>query len=193
MSFIPALEIGVWNVWIFMVAWVVFHIMPLNWPFLRHKMKALIKKGTASPVYSKNEKIFSNLGTIVWIVLLVYSIFLPLPLGTPLLYSGIALFVAGFVITEIATIPWVQTDFERPVTTGIYRFSRHPIYIGVFIQYIGIGIASASGLFLLLGIISIILSILVMPAEERFCLEKYGEEYRDYMNRTPRWLDLLKV
>ena len=193
MSFIPALEIGAWNVWIFMVAWMFFHVVPIDWLIFRYDIKAMFKKGTASPTYNKNEKVFNNIGNIVWFVLLAYSIFLPLPLGTPLLYSGIALFVAGFIITEIATIPWIQTDFGRPVTTGIYRYSRHPIYIGVFIQYIGIGIASASGLFLLLGIISIILSILVMPAEERFCLEKYGEEYRDYMNRTPRWLDLLKV
>jgi len=188
MSFIPAFEIGVWNVLIFMVAWVFFHVVPLDWPIFRYDIKAMFKKAGASPPYNKTEKIINNLGTAVWVILFIYSIFLPLPLGTPLLYAGIALFVAGLIITEIAMIPWTKTAIDEPITKGLYRYSRHPVYVGVFVQYIGIGIASASGLFLLLTIISIVLSITVVPAEERFCCEKYGDAYREYMNRTPRWL-----
>jgi len=37
----------------------------------------------------------------------------------------------------------------------------------------------------------IILNILAAP-EERFCLEKYGDAYRNYLNRTPRWLGIPK-
>ena len=192
MSFIPAFEIGVWNLWIFMAAWVFFHVVPLDWPVFRYDIKAMYKKGGASPSYNRTEKIINNLGTVVWVILFIYSIFLPLPLGTPLLYAGIALFAVGLIIFEIVKIPWTKTAIDEPITTGLYRYSRHPIYIGVFVQYIGIGIASASGLFLLLTIISIALSILVAPAEERFCCEKYGDAYREYMKRTPRWLGVPK-
>jgi protein-S-isoprenylcysteine O-methyltransferase Ste14 len=190
MSFIPAFEIGVWNLWVFMVAWVFFHMVPFYWPIFRYDIKAMFKKGAASPSYNKAEKIINNFGTAVWIILFIYSIFLPLPLGAPLLYAGIALFVFGLIIIEIAGIPWAKTSIDEPITEGLYRYSRHPIYIGVFVQYIGIGMASASGLFLLLIIISLILSILTAPAEERFCLEKYGETYRKYINRTPRWIGI---
>jgi protein-S-isoprenylcysteine O-methyltransferase Ste14 len=193
MTLIPAFQIGVWNLWIFMVAWVFFHVVPLYWPIFRYDIKAMFKKGAASPPYNKTEKIMNNFGTVVWVILLIYSIFLPLPLGTPLLYAGITLFVAGFIIYEIAGIPWAKTAIDEPITKGLYGYSRHPIYIGVFVQYIGIGIASASGLFLLLILISVILSILTTPAEERFCLEKYGETYRKYMNRTPRWIGIPKI
>ena len=192
MSFIPAFEIGVWNTWIFMVAWVLFHMIPLDWPIFRYNLKAMMKKGSASPPYTRNEKILNNLGTLIWFALLIYSIFLPLPLGTPLLYAGIALFVVGLVIFEIAGIPWAKTAIDRPITTGLYRYSRHPIYIGVFLQYLGIGVASASGLFLLLIIIQITLSVPTVPAEERFCLNKYGEAYREYVARTPRWIGVPK-
>jgi len=192
MTLIPALEIGLWNLWIFMVAWVFFHVVPLDWPIFRYDIKARFKKGAASPPYNKTEKIMNNFGTAVWIILFIYSVFLPLPLGMPLFYAGIALFVVGLIIFEIAGIPWAKTAIDEPITKGLYRYSRHPIYIGVFIQYIGIGIASASWLFLLLIIISVILSILIAPAEERFCLEKYGETYRKYMNRTPRWMGIPK-
>jgi len=192
MSFIPAFEIGVWNTWIFMVAWVFFHVVPLTWPIFRYDIKAMFKKSSASVPYNKTEKIINNLGTAVWVILFIYSIFLPLPLGTPLLYAGIALFVVGLIIVEIAFIPWTTTPLDEPITQGLYRYSRHPIYIGVFVQYIGIGIASASGLFLLLIVIQIALSIITLPAEERFCCEKYGDTYHEYMNRTPRWIGIPK-
>jgi protein-S-isoprenylcysteine O-methyltransferase Ste14 len=192
MTFVPAFEIGVWNVWIFMVAWVFFHVVPLDWPIFRYDIKALYKKSVASPPYNKMQKTISIAGTVVWFMLLIYSVFLPLPLGTPLLYAGVALFIVGLIIFEIAGIPWATTPFEEPITGGLYRYSRHPIYIGVFVQYIGIGIASASGLFLLLTIVEIALSSSVLSAEERLCCEKYGDTYRDYMNRTPRWLGVPK-
>ncbi len=192
MSFLPAFEIGVWNLWIFMAAWVFFHVVPLDWPIFRYDIKALFKKSASSPPYNKTEKIIDKLGTAVWIILFIYSIFLPLPLGTPWLYAGIALFVAGFIITEIAGAPWYTTPFDEPITKGLYRYSRHPIYIGVYVQYLGIGIASASGLFLLLTIIQIALAMAIAPAEERFCLEKYGDTYREYMNKTPRWIGIPK-
>jgi protein-S-isoprenylcysteine O-methyltransferase Ste14 len=188
MSFIPPFEIGVLNLWIFLVAWLFFHNVPLTWPIFRYDIKAMYKKAVASPPYNKTEKVISNLGMALWIILFIYSIFLPLPLGTPLLYAGIALFVVGFIIVEIAMIPWMKTAIDEPVTTGLYRYSKHPTYIGVFVQHIGIGIASASGLFLLLTVIQIALSMLTAPAEEQFCCEKYGDTYREYMNRTPRWL-----
>jgi protein-S-isoprenylcysteine O-methyltransferase Ste14 len=120
----------------------------------------------------------------------VYSIFIPLPIGTPLLFTGIAVFAVGLIIVWIAEIPWATAPEDAPVTGGIYRYSRHPIYIGVFVQYIGIGIASASGLFLLLVLVEIALSIVIAPAEERFCLEKYGETYREYIANTPRWISI---
>ena len=190
MSFIPAFEIGIWNLWIFMVAWVFFHVVPFDWPIFRYDIKAMFKKAAASPPYNKSEKTINNLGTVVWVILFIYSIFLPLPLRTPSLYTGIALFVVGLMIVEIAKIPWVKTAINEPVITGLYHYSRHPTYIGVFVQYLGIGIAAASGLFLLLIVVQIALSATVVPAEERFCLEKYGNAYRDYTNRTPRWIGI---
>ena len=192
MSFIPAFDIGIWNAWIFMLAWVFFHMLPITWPIFRYDIKLMFRKGGASPPYNKNEKVINNLGMLVWFTLLAYSVFLPLLLGTPLLYTSIVLFAVGIIITNIAMISFTKTAIDKPVTTGLYRYSRHPVYIGVFVQYIGIGIASASGLFLLLTFVSIILSILVVPAEERFCLEKYGNTYREYMNGTPRWIGLPK-
>jgi len=192
MSFLPDVEIGVWNTWIFMVAWVFFHMVPLDWPIFRYDYKAQFKKSAAYPPPNKSEKIMNNLGTAILIILIIYSIFLPLPSGTPLLYAGIALFLVGLIISVVARISWRTTPIDEPITKGLYKYSRHPIYIGVFVQYIGICIASASWLFLLLMTVHIFLAILCVPAEERYCLKKYGETYLKYLNRTPRWIGMPK-
>lgn len=192
MTFISSFEAGVLNVWIFMVAWVFFHAVPVDWPVFRYDIKARFKKGSASPTYTGAEKIFNNLSTAVWVIMFIYSVFLPLPIGTTLLYVGIAIFIVGLIIFWTAGIPWATAPEDAPVTGGIYRYSRHPVYIGVFVQYIGIGIVSASGLFLLLVLVQIALSIAITPAEERYCLEKYGDAYRDYIAGTPRWIGVPK-
>jgi len=192
MEFIPAFEIGIWNLWIFMFAWMFLHMVPIDWLIFRYDIKAKFQKGGATPPYNKNEKIVSNLNMVIWFLLIIYSIFLPLPLGTPLLFSGIALFVIGFIIFEIANISWIKTEVDKPITTGIYRYSRHPVYIGVIVQFLGMGIASASGLFLLLAIVYIATSIYITPAEERYCIDKYGDSYKQYLNRTSRWIGMPK-
>ncbi|NIQ07827.1 DUF1295 domain-containing protein [Candidatus Bathyarchaeota archaeon] len=81
---------------------------------------------------------------------------------------------------------------KEPVARALYRISRNPIYLGTILIFIGIGIACASWLCLLLIAIYIILQHILIAAEERWCLEKYGDAYREYMNRTPRWIGIPK-
>jgi protein-S-isoprenylcysteine O-methyltransferase Ste14 len=49
-----------------------------------------------------------------------------------------------------------------------------------------------SWLFLLLAIVYTSLGFIYAGSEERMCLEKYGDAYREYMERTPRWIGLPK-
>jgi len=56
MSLIPAFEIGVWNLWIFMIAWVFFHTVPLDWPIFRYDIKAMFKKGLLLPPTTRPKK-----------------------------------------------------------------------------------------------------------------------------------------
>jgi protein-S-isoprenylcysteine O-methyltransferase Ste14 len=74
----------------------------------------------------------------------------------------------------------------------VYRISRHPIYFTGFLLYIGIGIATASWVIILCAILWIVLFRIVVPSEEHFLLEKYGDSYRAYMNKTPTWIGFPK-
>ena len=86
----------------------------------------------------------------------------------------------------MAEVSFATTPLDKPVTKGVYRISRNPQDFFAFLIMMGIGIACASWLFLLFDMIWIIVSDRGAIAEERFCLEKYGDAYREYMNRTPR-------
>ena len=66
------------------------------------------------------------------------------------------------------------------------------MYVTQTFAFIGIGIASASWLFLLLSIVLIITHFYNAIPEERGCLEVYANTYREYMDRTSRWIGLPK-
>lgn len=75
------------------------------------------------------------------------------------------------------------------VTSGPYRFSRNPMYIGL--SFVHIGTATMLGrlgpLLLLLPTLAA-LQYLVVAREERYLETKFGEEYRHYRARVRRWL-----
>jgi protein-S-isoprenylcysteine O-methyltransferase Ste14 len=66
------------------------------------------------------------------------------------------------------------------------------MYVAMFVQFIGTAIAAASWLFLLLSLMTFFALWAVVIVEERTCLEKYGDAYREYMERTPRWIGIPK-
>ena len=134
----------------------------------------------------------SNFAFLVFFFALIYSIFLPLKLGTIWFYVGLPVTLIGLVTLTIVMVNFATTPWDKPITKGLYHYSRHPAYITTAIFLLGVGIASASWLFLLLSITFTILNSLRAIFEERFCLEKYGDAYRQYMNETPRWIGILK-
>ena len=126
-------------------------------------------------------------------IILIYSIFLPLKLGMLWFYAGLIIYLLGLISYMIVMLNFATTSLERePITKGIYRYSRHPMYVTTLIVLIGAGIASASWLVLLFSALYMVFTVIAIPAEERFLLQQYGDTYRDYMNRTPRWIGIPK-
>jgi protein-S-isoprenylcysteine O-methyltransferase Ste14 len=191
MSIIPAFKIGVWNAWILVIAGLLLHIIP---PTLATRFNTTLnRKSSEAPkdVYlNKNERRINVISVAFLFLLFAYTVFLPLQLRTSWFYAGLAIFLLAEIVYLTAMLPWAATPVDKPVTTGIYRYSRHPIYLTLLLQLIGVGIATASWLFLLLTVVFMILFNDSVAPEEWGCLEKYGEAYRQYMNRTPRWIGL---
>ena len=182
MSIIPAFEIGVWN------AWILTTIL-----FLFIMLSGLLPKDIGKRITpAKEVKKINSVMMIVFFTLIIYSIFLPLKLGTTWFYVGFAVYLLGFVISTAALFSIAATKPGEPFTTGIYRFSRHPIALGTLLPFIGAGIATASWLFLLLSVILMVISHFSMVIEEGATTNKFGDSYREYINRTPRWIGIPK-
>ena len=181
MTLVPAFDIGVWNAWIFSV-----------FTFIYIGLVAMVvRKDIGNKMdHKKEEQKRLNIASILWFIILIYSIFLPLKLGTAWLYTGIALYVVGTVFLTLFFTDIAATPPDQPFTRGAYRYSRNPMYIGMCVQFIGTAIAAASWLLLLLTLMIFFALWAVVLVEERTCLKKYGDAYRDYMNRTPRWIGI---
>jgi protein-S-isoprenylcysteine O-methyltransferase Ste14 len=92
----------------------------------------------------------------------------------------------------MTVVSWVSTPAGKIVTRGIYRFSRHPIYVTEVLLLFGVSVASASWFFLLFPVIVGVGVAYFIKMEEAQCLGHYGNAYREYMDRTPRWIGLPK-
>jgi len=189
MSLVPAFEIGVWNAWIFVLyTLVIVFLLPVI-----NKSAKETGDITIASVYNRREMIILYSYHIIVFVLLIYSVFLPLKLGTVWFYTGLPVALLGLAIYTMVIVSFATTPLDREVLTkGPYRYSRHPMYLSSSLAYIGVGIACASWLFLLLSVAYTVLSLISAIPEERFLLEKYGNAYREYMDRTPRWIGIPK-
>lgn len=75
---------------------------------------------------------------------------------------------------------------DQLITSGVYRFTRHPQLVGWASVLLGGALWGRSWLALLLvGVYLAGISVLI-PVEERKLIELYGQEYRDYRKRTAR-------
>jgi protein-S-isoprenylcysteine O-methyltransferase Ste14 len=84
-------------------------------------------------------------------------------------------------------VPFVATS--ALVTTGPYRFTRNPMYLGMAFLYLGI--AMATGVIWALIFLPLVIAAvdqLVISLEEGYLVGKFGDPYCEYMARVRRWL-----
>ena len=77
------------------------------------------------------------------------------------------------------------------VTKGPYRWVRHPLYTIGSSLFIAFGMMADNWFIMLLGILAFIAMASRTPKEEANLIEKFGDEYRQYMKRTGRYLPKL--
>ncbi len=78
------------------------------------------------------------------------------------------------------------------VTTGLYKFIRHPGYLGQLIIFMGISISISNWLSILLMMIPVMLGYLYrIKVEEKFMTDQLGEDYKNYQDRTKRIIPML--
>ena len=120
-------------------------------------------------------------------VLLTHS--LRLTLGLALVAAGAALLLAAevqFLRLGTPAPPWKPT--RALATEGIYRWVRNPIYVGGIMAMAGLAVVLAGDwLMVLLVPMAFVLHRGVVLREERYLEAKFGDAYRAYRDRVPRY------
>lgn len=113
-----------------------------------------------------------------------------LPAGLFLLAAGITLLTAGFSQMRGAGTPVNPRETPKVlVISGLFRYSRNPLYVSLTVIYAGIAILFASlWLFILLAPLLAVMHYGVIRREERYLEEKFGREYLEYKHSVRRWL-----
>jgi protein-S-isoprenylcysteine O-methyltransferase Ste14 len=111
--------------------------------------------------------------------------------GLIVLLAGTALLswcIREFLVAGMGTLaPWDPP--QRLVTSGPYRLSRNPMYVGVLITVAGWAMLLGSGLVVayLIGLAAAF-HLRVLHSEEPWLAARFGDQWRAYLGAVPRWI-----
>lgn len=126
--------------------------------------------------------VWAKLGLPEWARLVGVGLGVLCTLGIYWLFSSI-----GSGIT-----PTSATRREHELSTsGPYRWIRHPLYTFGTLFFISFGMMSDTWLIMAFGVLTFFIMAIRTPKEESNLIEKFGDEYREYMKRTGRFLPKL--
>jgi len=181
---IPNLEIGWLNGWIPLVLlYSVYGILLLAFP--GDVIARLYGYGRSR--WSGRQKAFHAITKLLILIYFALIIFTPMKIGAGVFIPGIILFFCGLAGFIIALINFKNTEFDKPATTGFYKISRNPQVLSLFMLGCGICMVTGSWPAFFILILSALFGRARTLAEEERCLEQYGDSYRAYMKRVPRY------
>lgn len=101
------------------------------------------------------------------------------------LIAALSLFKSGHVAVSGDQRP------SRIISSGAFRYVRHPLYLASILTYFGLAVSTCSLLALVLFVAICFFHNYLASYEEKIMVSKFGEEYAKYMKRTGRWLPRL--
>ena len=137
------------------------------------------------------------LGSLILMALLQLLLPLYQYVQPPLAYAGIIIVFLGIVLSAISANMFVKADtgllpFEEAtalVTGGIFRFTRNPMYLGMFLMVFGAAFLMGSiGALIPLLVFMLIIRYNFVAGEERFMEAAFGQQYLDYKSKVRRWI-----
>lgn len=111
-------------------------------------------------------------------------------IGGVIIVIGLALLViANGLFTQAGTNVIPFREATTLVTTGIYRLTRNPMYLGMLAVLFGCAITVGAATALAVPVIfAVIIQSRFILAEEAMLRATFGAEYEDYCARVRRWL-----
>lgn len=97
----------------------------------------------------------------------------------PLMGIGFVIFLIGFI-----QIYWAKFTRKSAVLSGIYKYIRHPQYVGWSLFGFGMAMIWSRMIVWLVYVTMLFIYYLLAKSEENECRDKFGESYEQYRNQT---------
>ena len=105
---------------------------------------------------------------------------------------GLSLGIMGvtqFRLAQTTPNPQALEKVSSLVTSGVYQYSRNPMYVGLVLILLGWAFYLSHLLaFVLLPIFILYITRFQIQPEERMMAQKFGKTYQDYLNKVRRWI-----
>jgi protein-S-isoprenylcysteine O-methyltransferase Ste14 len=120
--------------------------------------------------------------------IILYLVFLKIQTKPPLFFIALLIYILGISVLIISTVNFAKPEQSGINTNGIYKISRNPMYIGYFIYFSSCVLLTHSMLLLISLFAFQISAHWIILSEERWCVNKFGTEYINYMNKVKRYI-----
>ena len=182
MELFPALSIGWVNGWIFQV--IFFTSFGI---FLLTCSKDVITRLYDEKGWTKMQRILSKIAKIFGLITLVFFIFTPVNINSVEFIIGIILITIGLLGFLIALVNFKKSPFNKPITIGLYKLSRNPQLLMIYLFSIGNCLVIGSWIAFITFSVSIILGHFRILGEEKRLTEQYGELFLKYKKKVSRY------
>lgn len=115
--------------------------------------------------------------------------------SSPLLWllpaSYLAFLLSVLLIQRHMRLSLTASTFGKPqalVTSGIFRYSRNPIYVAFFLPLASLAILSLPAAAIAMALYVLAMNLTIIRSEERDLAAMFGGEFSAYAAATPRWL-----
>ena len=182
MEWFPDLQIGWPNGWIpLALLSLTDGILFLAFP------RAVVARLFDRSGWSQQQIVFTVISKLCALVCLAMLILTPLKIGAVAFIVGVVVVVLGLMGLVKALLDFKNTPLDSPVTRGLYTLSRHPQIVMSSAVILGGCVAIGSWSAMVMWLLARLFGHFGIMAEEEVCLQQYGDEYRAYMKRVPRY------
>jgi len=122
------------------------------------------------------------------LLLLVVPFFLRISFGGFTGNVGLCFLIPSLAVYGISIAHFARPNNTGLNTAGLYRFSRNPMYVAFFFFFLGSSLLTRSWLLITILVIFQVSVHFMILSEERWCMEKFGEPYKEYMKKVRRYL-----
>lgn len=133
-----------------------------------------------------------NIALIIYqisnIFIILYMVMLKVHMEIATSGIGLVVYAVGTGVLMASTVCFARPEQSGINTKGIYRISRNPMYLGYFIYFLGCVLLTGSWILFLSLFVFQISAHWIILSEERWCIEKFGQEYICYMSKVRRYL-----